>query len=297
MNIALLGTGRMGSAIVLRLLELGHSVTVWNRTTAHAQALVAHGAHLAQTPAQAVDASQCVISVLTDAKAIEATYQDSQGVLSTRIEGKLFIDMSTVRPATSVALWARLASAGAAFVECPVGGSVVPAREGKLLGLAGALQADFERAKPLLEQLCRRVERVGEVGAGASIKLAINLPLLVYWQALGEALALAQPSGLAPERILEILTDTAGAPPILKFRAPAIAAALSGQDLGNAQFNIDSIRKDLRTMAEEAQTLGYQLPTVQAALGVFNAAAADGLGHNDGAELAAWWLANAKQPV
>ena len=297
MNISIAGTGKMGSAIAARLVGLGHQVTVWNRTPARAQPLLALGARSVAAASDLCAGADVVISMLTDEQALEEVYFSADGLLTKARPGQLFIDMSTTSAGCQAGMGQRLGAAGLAYMECPVGGSVVPAREGKLLGLAGASQADFERAKPLLEQLCRRVERVGEVGAGASIKLAINLPLLVYWQALGEALALAQPSGLAPERILEILTHTAGAPPILKFRAPAIAAALSGQDLGNAQFNIDSIRKDLRTMAEEAQTLGYQLPTVPAALGVFNAAAADGLGHNDGAELAAWWLANAKQPV
>jgi 3-hydroxyisobutyrate dehydrogenase len=295
MNIAILGIGRMGGAIAERLLDQGHTVTVWNRTPAKADKLVARGAKLASTPAQAVAPSDVVLSVLTDAKAIEQTYAGAGGVLSGNIQGKLFIDMSTVRPLTQIELAARLKAAHAAFVECPVGGTMGPARDGKLLGLAGGSAPDFARAKPVLEQLCRRLEHVGDVGAGASLKLAINLPLLVYWQALGEALALAAPSGLSPERLMDILADTSGAPAILKLRAPAIVSALQGKEMGPAHFNIDSIRKDLRTMVEEAQTLGYTLPTAQAALSSFNQAAADGLGQGDGTQLAAWWLSHAKQ--
>ena len=295
MNIAILGIGRMGGAIAERLLDQGHTLSVWNRTPDKAQKLVARGAHPAATPAQAVATSDIVISVLTDAKAIEQTYAGAGGVLSGKIQGKLLIDMSTVRPQTQIELAAKLKAAHAAFVECPVGGTVGPARDGKLLGLAGGSAADFARAKPVLEQLCRRLEHVGDVGAGASLKLAINLPLLVYWQALGEALALAAPSGLSPERLMDILADTSGAPSILKLRAPAIVSALQGKDMGPAHFNIDSIRKDLRTMVEEAQTLGYTLPTAQAALTSFNQAAAGGLGQGDGTQLAAWWLSHAKQ--
>ena len=87
---------------------------------------------------------------------------------------------------------------GAAFVECPVGGSTGPAREGKLFGLVGGAPADIARAMPVLEQLCRRIEHIGALGSGATMKLAVNLPLLVYWQALGEALAICKPLNLPP---------------------------------------------------------------------------------------------------
>ena len=294
MKIAVLGTGRMGSAMALRLIDQGHTLTVWNRSRDKAQAVIDAGAHWADTPAKAVEASEVILSVLTDAKAIASAYESAQGALSAPAAGKLFIDMSTVRPETPIALAKKVHALQAAFVECPVGGTVTPAREGKLLGLAGASAADFARAKPVLEQLCRRVEHVGEVGAGASMKLAINLPLLVYWQALGEALALAAPIGMSPERVMDILADTSGAPTILKMRAGAIVSALEGKDLGPAHFNIDSIRKDLRTMVEEAHSLGYTLPTAQAALGVYNDASQGGLGQGDGTQLAAWWLQHAK---
>ena len=295
MKITLLGTGRMGSAMAERLLDQGHTLTVWNRTAGKSQVLLARGAHWADTPAQALCDSEAVLSVLTDSKAIEQAYTGPAGVLSGAVSGKLFIDMSTVRPVTQKELGAKLKQAQAQFVECPVGGTVGPARNGKLLGLAGGSDEDFARAKPLLEQLCRRVEHVGAVGAGASVKLAINLPLLVYWQALGEALALAAPSGLSPERLMDILSDTSGAPAILKLRAPAVVSALHGEDLGSAHFNIDSIRKDLRAMVEEAGALGYTLPTVQSALGDFDQASAHGLGESDGTQLAAWWLTHAKR--
>ena len=100
--------------------------------------------------------------------------------------------MSTVRPETEKALAAEVGAKGAALIECPVGGTVGPAMEGKLFGFVGGEASDVERARPILDDLCRRVEHVGAVGAGASVKLAINLPLLVYYQALGEALSLCR---------------------------------------------------------------------------------------------------------
>jgi 3-hydroxyisobutyrate dehydrogenase len=293
MNIGFLGTGRMGAAIAERLLDSGHSLCVWNRSPDKTTALTQRGARLAASPAEVASHSDIILSVLTDAKAIDSAYSGPQGALSGPVKGKLFIEMSTVRPATQIALSAKIRAQHGALLECPVGGTVGPARTGKLFGFVGGLPDDVERARPLLEQMCRRFEHVGAIGAGASMKLAINLPLLVYWQALGEALALAKPAGLSPERMLDILSDTSGAPAILKVRTPAIISALSGVSLGPAQFNINSIRKDLRTMIEEGQALGYALPAASAALSSFDAGAADGMGDKDGTEFAAWWLAHA----
>jgi len=146
----------------------------------------------------------------------------------------------------------------------------------------------------LLEQLCRRVEHVGVLGSGASMKLAINLPLLVYWQALGEALLLAEKSGLDPEKIMSIMADTSGTPTIMKLRSSAVVSALKGEAATPAHFNIDSIRKDLRTMIEEGKNLGFELPTTQASLGAFNQASEAGLGDMDGTQLPAWWIKNGK---
>jgi 3-hydroxyisobutyrate dehydrogenase len=176
------------------------------------------------------------------------------------------------------------------MIDCPVGGTTGPARDGKLLGFVGGSAADLVSARPVLEQLCRRIEHVGPVGAGARLKLAINLPLLVYWQALGEALALCRPLGLDPARLLDIFADTSGGPNMLKVRAPMIAAALGGKAPDNVTFNIDSIRKDLATMIEEGAALGYELPVTARALACFDDAARAGMGDGDAVMLPVTWL-------
>ena len=284
MKIGMAGTGRMGAAIAQRLAGRGHQVTVWNRTADKARAL---GLPVAEDPAGLLEASEIIISILTDASAIEAVYSK---LLSGDVRRKLFIEMSTVRPETQKKLAEKVKAKGAALVECPVGGTVGPAKEGKLFGFAGGEAADVARARPLLDQMCRRVEHVGPVGAGAAMKLAINLPLLVFWQAFGEALSLCEPLGIDPARLMDIFADTSGGPNVLKVRGPAIAAALAGKDPGGATFNVDSIRKDLRTMLEEARALGRELPVTQRALECFDRAARDGLGAADAAMLPASWL-------
>ncbi len=292
MNIGVAGIGRMGAAITERLLKHGHQVTVWNRTAAKAQALTAHGAKVAATPAELAQSADIILSMLTDAAAITAAYDGAQGLLSGQIAGKLFVEMSTVRPDNQRALGKRIQAKGAAMIDCPVGGTTGPARDGKLLGFVGGDAADLARARPVLEQLCRRIEHVGPVGAGASLKLAINLPLLVFWQAFGEALALCQPLGLDPARVVDIFADTSGGPNMLKTRGPMIAEALAGKTPAHVTFNIDSIRKDLATMIDEARTLGYDLPVAARALECYDSVSQAGMGDGDAVMLPVSWLKN-----
>jgi 3-hydroxyisobutyrate dehydrogenase len=280
----------MGTAIGQRLISQGHELTVWNRTAEKTKALSEAGARAVATPANAAENSEVVITILTDAAAIDATYLGGDGLLSGNVTGKLFIDMSTVRPETERLLAAKVRKKGAAFVECPVGGTIGPAREGKLFGFLGSDATDVARARAVLDQLCRRVEHVGLVGAGSSMKLAINLPLLVFWQAFGEALALCRPLGLDPARLIDIFSDTSGAPNALKNRAAVLTAVLQGKDAGPVTTDIDSMRKDLRTMVEEASGLGTSLPVTSRALDCYGEASRAGLGKGDITGIPLHWM-------
>jgi len=291
-KLGVVGIGRMGAAIAGRLAGLGHEVTVWNRSADKARALASAGAKAAATPAALAAQSEFIISILSNAEAIGRAYEGEAGLLSGEVAGKLFIEMSTVRPQTERSLAQKVKAKGAALIDCPVGGTVGPAREGKLFGFVGGDAADVARAKPVLDQMCRRVEHLGPVGAGASVKLAINLPLLVFWQSFGEALSLCAPLGIDPARLMDIFADTSGGPNMLKGRGPAIAAALSGKDIGAPIFDVDSIRKDLRTMIEEAASLGASLPVASRALECFDEAAREGLGARDGIALPVRWVKN-----
>src|SRR5437899_10197768 len=228
MQIGIAGLGRMGAAIAGRLIEAGHTLSVWNRSPEKAGLLEAAGAALARSPGELAAKVGTVITILTDAAAIETVYDGPSGLLSGKVAGKLFIEMSTVRPQTEIDLAGRVRGKGAGFVECPVGGTVGPARQGKLIGLMGAEEPDAVRARPLLEQLCRRLEHAGPVGAGAVMKLAINMPLMIYWQALGETLALCSEGKVDPARLMDLFSDTSGGPNVLKVRGAAIADMLKG---------------------------------------------------------------------
>jgi 3-hydroxyisobutyrate dehydrogenase len=283
MKIGIAGTGRMGAAMAGRLAGLGHDMTVWNRSADKARAL---GLKLADSPAALAGASEALISMLGDAAAVETVYAQ---MLAGDVKGRLFIDMSTVRPEASRKIDALVKRKGGAFVECPVGGTVGPARTGKLLGLAGGSKEDVARAKPILEQLCRRFEHVGPVGAGASMKLAINLPLAVFWQSFGEAYTLCRNVGLDPDFLVELFSDTSGGTNVLKARGSIVAATLKTGRPATATFDCDSIRKDLRTMVAEAKGLGFELPIAERTLAVYDQASQEGWGHRDGCDLPAYW--------
>jgi len=289
MKVGVCGTGRMGSSIAERLIAVGHDVGVWNRDAAKTKPLVDAGARAFESPAALVEANGVVIVMLLNDDATEAVYRGAKGLLKGKLVGKLVIDMSTIRPDTMVSVGGEVTKLGAAFVECPVGGSKMPAREGKLFGFVGGTDPDVARARPLLDQLCRRIEHVGPLGAGATLKLAVNLPLLVYWQALGEALTICKPLKLPPERLIDILSDTAGAPAAMKGRGVIIARLLSGSPPGETAFGITAAKKDLATAVQFAASIHAELPVARSALACFEEAEAAGLGEADATTIPVRW--------
>lgn len=294
MKVGVAGLGAMGAAIAARLIDVGHDVTVWNRTSGKAKPLADGGAKVASTPAALTDSCETVVTMLTDGAAVDEVYNGSNGLLSGNAKGKLFIDLSTLPATVLTALAPKVRAKGAALVECPVGGSTAPARNGQLIGLMGADPADAARARPVLEQLCRRLEHCGPIGAGAAMKLAINLPLMVAWQAYGEAFAIAAKAGWEPKRLLDLFVDTNGANPALKARAPMIVKMFEGGDPGPTTFTIANGMKDLRTMVEAGEAAGAEMPATKAALSGFEDAVAHGFGGGDGSRMTVYWATRKK---
>jgi 3-hydroxyisobutyrate dehydrogenase len=289
MQIGVAGLGAMGSAIAARLLEVGHQVTVWNRTRAKTEPLAAAGAKVAESPSAVAASSEAVITILTDGAAIDAVYNGPSGLLSGDVQGKLFIEMSTVPPVVETTLAPKVRGKGGVFVECPVGGSTAPARQGKLLGLMGAEPVDAARARPILEQLCRLVEHCGPVGTGSSMKLAINLPLMVGWQAYAEAFAIAGDVGWEPQRLLDLFVQSNGANNGLKLRANMIVAMMENRDPGATTFSIANAVKDLRTMVAAGTANGADMPAAKAALAALEEANNEGLGASDASRQTVYW--------
>jgi 3-hydroxyisobutyrate dehydrogenase len=290
MKIGIAGTGKMGTAIAARLKSVGHDLLVWNRTEAKAQAAMALGATWCPTARDLIQQSDIVICLLTNEQALDDVYFSVNGLLSTPAPGKLIIEMSTVSPDKQAVMAEKASKVGVKYLECPVGGSIGPAKEGKLIGFVGGSAEDLEIARPLLEQMCKRVEHVGNHGAGSMMKLAINLPLMVYWHTFAEALSLIQPLGLDPKRVVDIFSETSGGPNLLKTRGAFIAQSLIDGKSDTVNVTINTVIKDLNAMKTHAQTLNRKLPLSELAMANFEASSKSGLGDADVAEHLVRWL-------
>ncbi len=289
MQIGIAGIGRMGAAMAARLMDVGHTLTVWNRTPGRTKPLTDAGAKQVETPEDLAEHSEVVITMLTDADAIDHVYNGEQGLLNGDAHDRLFIEMSTVRPEVTIALAKVVRASGGRFVECPVSGTTGPARQGKLFGFAGGEAGDVALAKPILDQLCRRLEHVGPVGNGALAKFTINMPLMIYYQALGEALSMARSIGLPPDRLMDIIGDTSGAPNMLKTRGPVVARLLKGEDTGPVMFDVDGCIKDLQAMQAEGKARGLSLPLVQMTAACMEESASQGIGAKEAAAHSVYW--------
>jgi 3-hydroxyisobutyrate dehydrogenase len=290
MKVGFAGLGRMGGAMAPRLIDAGFELHVWNRTRARAEALAARGAKVAATPGALAEAAEVVISMLTEDAGVEALFTGPDGFLAGPVEGKLFVEMSTLRPATVRALAARVGAAGARFVDAPVMGTVAPAREGKLLAMAGGSAEDVERARPVLAQLTRKIVPMGPVGSGATMKLVMNLGLALYLEALAEGLALGARGGLETGAMLDVIADGPVAAPILNLKM----ALLRGGE-GPPAFDIAGLRKDLLSALSTASATGVPMPAASGALAAFSAACAAGWDGRDIGELPRFFRENMPQ--
>ena len=288
MTIGICGTGKMGAAIAERLIELGDDVVVWNRTAARTEPLVALGARAMATPAELAEACDTVICmVLNDAAAV-AVHEDAGGLASADLSGTLVIEMSTLSTATTQRVAIAVVDAGGAVVECPVGGTVPPARQGQLLGMAGGDAAAFAAAKPTLDKLCRRVEHVGEIGQGAVMKLAVNLPLMIYFEALGETLSITEHAGIDRELAADLLADSSGAAKVAGLFLPAILQAIGGDIPEKVVFEMSGANKDMHLVTDHVAAAGLDLPLTVATGTCYDTAVADGWQDRDFPLLSAW---------
>jgi 3-hydroxyisobutyrate dehydrogenase-like beta-hydroxyacid dehydrogenase len=275
-RIGLAGLGRMGQALAGRLLAAGFPLAVCNRTRAKGESLVERGAAWAGSPSELAERSDIVLTILTDERAVEQTYLGANGLLAAAADGKLFVEMSTIRLATIHMLRPQIEARGARLVDAPVSGTVEPARQGQLLTLVGGESVDVERARPALETFSRRIVHMGPSGAGTLMKLALNMPMAIFWAGLAEAMAMGRQFGLDMEQMLDVYLDSPVALPALRMKAPLLLGAPH-----EVAFDITGVRKDLLAMVATGQDAGVPTPTGTAALALFAAATAAGYGERD----------------
>jgi 3-hydroxyisobutyrate dehydrogenase len=162
------------------------------------------------------------------------------------------------------------------------------------MGLMGAEPADAGRARPVLEQLCRRVMHAGPVGSGALLKLAVNLPLMIYWQALGEQLALCKSLPIDPKELLDFISETSGAANVLKQRMPGIVARLKNEPSDIRTFHLDGGIKDVKAMLAEGTKRGLELPLLRQTLACYEDARRTMAGSDEVSNVSAYFAGRAK---
>jgi 3-hydroxyisobutyrate dehydrogenase-like beta-hydroxyacid dehydrogenase len=258
-NLGFVGLGVMGGQMVNRLLGKGHRIVGYNRTRAKAEWLIDRGLQWADSPREAAERSDVVFAMVTNSAALTAVTGGPDGIVAGLGAGRIFVDMSTVGPAVSRALAAKVRAAGADMVDAPVSGSVVTLQEGKLSVMVGGRRETFERVKPLLLDIGPKVTHVGDNGLALSMKIAINLSLAVQMLAFSEGVLLAEKSGIARETAVDVLTHSAVASPMVQYRGPFV---LKMPD--EAWFDVNMMQKDMLLALEMGRQLDVPLPTTAA---------------------------------
>lgn len=269
MTVSILGLGAMGARMAARLLDAGHTLTVWNRTSARADALAARGARPAATPRDAAAGAELVIACVTDDAASHAVWHGPDGALAGLGRGAIAVESSTLTVGSVNRLAEAVADAGAAFLDAPVAGSRPQAEGGTLVYLVGGDARTLDRARPVLGAMGGAVHHVGPTGHGAAMKLAVNALFAIQVAAVGEWFAALRAAGLDRDRIVDVLSA-------VPVTSPAAAGALGAIARGafDPLFPIDLVEKDLGYAVELAE----EAPSTAAARALFARAQAEGLG-------------------
>ncbi len=280
MKIGIVGLGRMGSAISQRLRQQDFDVTGWDHNADVNRVLAAGGLRLAANPREVAANAEIVISIITEDHGVRRIFNGPDGFLSGDVKGKLFIEMSTLQPMTGRELAPLVDAKGARLIESPVLGTIPQVRDGKLFAMVGGRAEDLERARPVLEKMTRRIVHMGPNGAGYAMKLAVNLGLGAYIQAVSESLALGLRQGLTLDQMLDVLQEAPYASGWLKSKIDVLKGAPAEMTL-----DIRTLRKDLMSAVATGALTGVPMPLSAATLVSLSAAVADDYGSGDLAEL------------
>ena len=276
MRLALIGTGMMGERLGQRLLDAGHELAVYNRTTRRTAALVASGARVATTPREAVAGATVVLTMLADPAAVRAVAYGDDGLLAGADAGALWVDLSTVAPDDSREFAATAREHEVRTLDAPVSGSLGAAEKGMVVFLVGGAADDYAAARPVFSVLGRDSVYLGPTGAGSAGKLAVNAFLLTAMAAAVEAVRLGRSEGIDPAALLTGLGRTEIVPP---WAIGKLERLVEG-DLRPA-FSLALAAKDLRLIEATAAGAGLDVPLLDAARELYAAALAAGRGDLD----------------
>ena len=279
-TLGFVGLGVMGSEMVLRLLEKGHTLTGYNRTRSKAARLLDKGMRWAGSPREVAAASDFTFSMVTNSSALEMIVEGPDGILAGLAPGKVLVDMSTVSPEFSRSVAAKVRAKDADMVDAPVSGSVITLQEGKLSVMVGGRKDTFDRVKPLLLDIGPKVTYVGDNGLALVMKIAANLSLAVQMLAFSEGILLAEKSGISREVAVEVLTNSAIASPMVKYRGPFVLKLPA-----EAWFNVNMMQKDMLLALDLGRALDVPMPTTAITNEFLTAARGMGLVQEDFAVL------------
>jgi 3-hydroxyisobutyrate dehydrogenase-like beta-hydroxyacid dehydrogenase len=282
-RVAVLGAGRMGGAMAKRLAGHGYEVTIHNRTSQRAIDLAADvGAAVATTAREAVTGASTVVVSLADDAAVRAMYEGPDGLAAGVAPGTVVLETSTIAPATVRSLGPPLAERGADLLDAPVSGSVPLVEKGELTFLIGGPAHAVDRCRPVLDTLGARVFQLGPVGAGATMKLAVNAVVHGLNQALAEALVLAERAGVDRAQAYEVFAASAIGAPFVHYKRSSYV----DPEATPVAFMLDLVAKDLALIDDLAAEVGARMDQVTTNRRIVEEAVSRGYGSRDLSALA-----------
>jgi 3-hydroxyisobutyrate dehydrogenase len=280
MKVGIVGLGRMGAAMSRRLRTCGFDMVGWDQNTQANQAMAADGLGIAANARGVAAVSDVVISSITEDHGVRRIFTGPAGFLEADVTGKLFMEMSTLQPMTGRELAPLVAGHGARLIEAPVLGTIPQVQAGTLFAMVGGELEDLERARSVLEKLTRRIAHMGPNGSGYAMKLAANLGLGAYIQAVAESLALGAQQGLALDQMVDVLQESATACGWLKSKADVLKGSKA-----DITLDIRTLRKDIMSAIATGALTGVPMPLSAGTLASLSAAVDGDYGDGDLAEL------------
>jgi 2-hydroxy-3-oxopropionate reductase len=267
MQVAFIGLGIMGHAMATNLVKAGHQVTVWNRTPGK----MVDSAALAPTPAAAAQGAEVVWLCVSDTDAVEQVIFGNDGVEASLSEGMIIADSSTISPSATLKFAERVAARGATWVDAPMTGSKIGARDGTLVFIVGGGEVSIERLKPLFAAMGKKIFRMGETGKGQATKIVMNLQIAMIFEGFVEALTLGAKLGVDPQQLISLIEATMVRSGVVEYKAPFIL-----QRDFTANFPLRLMHKDIRLALDAAKEARVKLPGLETVEEIYEMATEDG---------------------
>ena len=270
MRVAFLGLGIMGQAMASNLVKAGHEVTVWNRTPGK----LVEGAGVAPNPAAAAQGAEVIWLCVSDTDAVESVIFGAEGADKSLSEGMIIADSSTISPSATLKFAERVKGKRVAWVDAPMTGSKIGARDGTLVFIVGGDEGPIERLKPLFAAMGKKIFRMGETSKGQATKLAMNLQIAMIYEGFAEALTLATKLGVDSQQLIQLVEATMVRSGVVEYKAPFVL-----QRDFTANFPLRLMHKDIKLTLEAAKEARVKLPGLETVEEIYEMATEDG--HQD----------------